>query len=262
MRKRSFLTAAAAVAVLATPAAAFAAPGGGQSTAPKLNAFNCVTDGAVYGPCNTTQPGTSGWVKNDATGNRDGYSLALTTAANTASAVSYVGANVVNTPVNGADLGHVAALSFMTSGYQGGGAPRISLVLSNGGVAYLDPEYCETAPDVNGWRLADFREPAYSGGADPTNCTIYTSFGVFTTGSWQPGEGPQISGEYTAFDWMNWAASNGGSAEPTVSQIILVQDSGPGTSYIDDLTLGTGPQTQPTAADHTVTFTAPPGQSK
>jgi hypothetical protein len=260
MRKGTIFVATAAVAALASPMAASAAPG--QSTAPKLVAFNCVSDGAIYGPCNTTQPGSSGWVKNDAPGNTDGYSLALTTAANTPGAVSYAGANVLNTPVNGARLGLVAALSFQTNGYQGGGAPRISLMLSNGGIAYLDPEYCQSAADPNGWRLADFREPSYTGGADPTNCTIYTNFGTFTTGPWQPGYGPQISGDYTAFDWMNWAASNGSSSnEPTVNQIILVQDSGPGTSYIDDLTLGTGPQTQPTAADHSVTFTAPPGRA-
>jgi hypothetical protein len=263
MRKGIIFVATAAVAALAFPTAASATPGGGQSTAPKLVAFNCVSEGAIYGPCNTTEPGSSGWVKNDATGDADGYSFALTTAANTADAVSYAGANVLNTPVNGASLGHVAALSFQTNGYQGGGSPRISLVLSNGGVAWLDPEYCQSTADVNGWRLADFRQPSYTGGADPTNCTIYTTFGTFTTGPWQSGYGPQIGGNYTAFDWMNWAAINGNiNNEPTVSQIILVQDSGPGTSYIDDLTLGTGPQTQPTLATSTAIFTAPPGQSK
>lgn len=260
--------------VLSSAATASAKPGGGNSTSPKLEFFNCASDGAIYGACDTNQPGSIDWIKGqDATGDTDGFSLAVTTNANdpggTAPAgVSYAGANVLNTPIQDQPLNTVDALSFQTKGFQGGGAPRISLILSggyiNGGTAFLDPEYCETSPDANGWRTADFREPSYDQGANATeaSCTIYTTFGTFTDGSWQPGEGPQIGGSYTAFDWMNWAASNGATNEPTVSQIVFVQDAGPGTSYNDNLVFGAGPVAQPVVATHTATFTAPPGQQK
>lgn len=278
MRKLFRLTALALGAcglVLTAAATASAKPGGGSSASPKLAFFNCASDGAIYGACDTNQPGSIDWVKGpDATGDSDGYSLAVTTDANNPggtppAGVSYAGANVLNTPIQGQTLDTVDALSFQTKGFQGGGAPRFSLILSggaiNGGTAFLDPEYCETAPDVNGWKTADFRQPSYDNGANGTegSCTIYTTFGTFTDGPWQPGEGPDISGDFTAFDWMNWAASNGGVNEPTVSQIVFVQDAGPGTSYNDNLTFGDGPVQQPvTGTVTTTTFTAPPGPQK
>jgi len=249
---------AVALAPVMTPAFA-------TNTTPKLHTFNCESQGAIYGPCDPTQPGSIGWVKGpDASGDNDGFSLAITTDANQPDSVSYAGANIVNSAIQGIELSHVDALSFETQGFQGGGAPRISLTLSggaiDGGTAYLDPQYCESRPDSNGWQLADFRQPQWN---TTDACTIYTTFGTFQSGPWQDGEGPQIDGTYTAFDWMNWAASNGAQNEPTVSQVTLVQDAGPGTSYVDDLQLGDGDVGQPvTGTVITTEFTAPPGQKK
>lgn len=239
MHKKSIVAASAAAAVVLFPAAASASPG--HSTAPKLEFFNCVTDGAAYGPCSTTQPGSADWVQTDAA---HGWSLALTTAANDPSAVSYVGENVLNVPVIGQTLADVTALGFDTTGFSGGGAPRLSLVMSDGNVVFLDPATCGISS--GDWTHADFRNIDPSAGFVPGSsvpCTINSSYGTFTSGV-DPRPGFDET-QYTAWNWLN-AASNGA----TIAQVLLVQDWGPGTSYNDNLTFDN------------VVISAQPGQAK
>ena len=246
MNKKAIIASGAMAAAVLLPVAASASPGG-TSTAPKLQFFNCVTDGAAYGPCNTTQPGSANWVKTDAA---HGFSLALTTAVNDSSAVSYAGENVLNVPVIGQTLAQVTALGFDTSGFSDGGAPRLSLVMDDGNVVWLDPSVCGTSVG-GGWTHADFRTAVKDAVYNPATdapCTINSTYGTFSSGVDPHPEDSIPATNFTAWNWLNEAALNAGNAH--IAQVLLVQDWGPGTSYNDNLTLDS------------VVISAQPGQAK
>jgi hypothetical protein len=112
-------------------------------------------------------------------------------------------------------------------GYVSGGAPRISIVFTDGTVAYLSGYYCDTV--IGGgdgtWSRADFT------GQTTTGCTFYDSVG----GVWES------DGTHTA--WQNFVAAN-----PTlkVDYGVVVQDesdTGPMRARIDRIAMQNHMQT-------------------
>jgi hypothetical protein len=61
---------------------------------------------------------------------------------------------------------------FSYKGAAAGGSPRVSVILTDGSVLYLDPAHCPTAANAAGWYTTDFFRTGAS-------CTIHTTWGVF-----------------------------------------------------------------------------------
>lgn len=121
---------------------------------------------------------------------------------------TYAGATVNN--VAGMDMNSVSQLSFDvdTHAYLGAGAPRISVGLDDGTYLYLSTEGCSfTGSTV--WQAAEFA-------ATGANCVFYTSKG-----------GPPQT-------WTAWTAD---LQDPTITGMALVQDEGPATAYVANVSL-------------------------
>ncbi len=114
--------------------------------------------------------------------------------------------------VSGMTMSQVSELSFMidTDHYMGAGAPRFSVILSDGVYLYPSAGDCFNAPIQHdtGWQTAEFVS-----GANP--CEIYGSTG-----------GPE--------SWSAWTAELG---DPTISNLIIVQDEGPASAYLANVSV-------------------------
>ncbi len=114
---------------------------------------------------------------------------------------TYSGATI-NT-VSGLTMSQITALSFMvdTSGYVGAGAPRFSIILSDGVTLFPSAGDCGVSHNPSGgWVTVNFM-----------TCPIYGS----SSGS------PQT--------WAQWTSALG---NPTIDAVYLVQDEGPGTAEL------------------------------
>jgi len=103
-------------------------------------------------------------------------------------------------------------------GYTGAGAPRFSIVLTDGKVLWPSAWYCGVQ-NPSDWQQVDFVNGS---------CTIYDSDGHAHNG------------------WSEVLSSHGSA---TIQNLFLILDEGPATSYVDDITVGVG--------DKTVTFGEP-----
>jgi hypothetical protein len=158
----------------------------------------------------------------DAPGSPAPKALRIETNANVAESSSYAGAVIRKSGMEGKALGDVSRISFKTKGYSGAGAPRLSMTLNNGTTAYLSSYYCSTDLAPTAWHKATFTA---SFAADPT-CTIYTSTA--------PGNAGYTS-DATSSAWEKLVAGEGPGIE--IRKIELVQDEGPGVTWVDDIRL-------------------------
>jgi hypothetical protein len=154
----------------------------------------------------------------DAPGSPAPKALRIETEQNTVKPYSYAGAAIRKSGMEGKALGDVNRISFKTKGYSGAGAPRLSMTLSNGTIAYLSSYHCSTDLTPTAWRKATFTA---SYAADPT-CTIYTG----TTG---------YTSDPTSSAWDKLVTGEGPGVE--IRQIELVQDEGPAVTWVDDIRL-------------------------
>lgn len=122
---------------------------------------------------------------------------------------TYSGATVNG--VKGLAMSQVRELSFMidTNGYMSGGAPRFSVILSDGVVLFPSAGDCFNLPisPHTGWQTAEFVS-----GTNP--CAIYGSTAGPTGG---------------AASWQAWTTFLG---DQTIVALYIVQDEGPATAYI------------------------------
>ncbi|MHB1505314.1 MAG: hypothetical protein ACYCVA_01340 [Sulfobacillus sp.] len=123
---------------------------------------------------------------------------------------TYAGATV--TGVTGLTMSEITQLSFMidTNHYMGAGAPRFSVILSDGVLLYPSAGDCFNRPIVKntGWLTAEFA-------AGSTPCMIYGSTG-----------GPAT--------WQQWTRTLG---NPTIDALYIIQDEGPATAYIANVSV-------------------------
>jgi hypothetical protein len=158
----------------------------------------------------------------DAPGSPAPNALRIETNANAAEPYSYAGAAIRKAPMTGKALGDVRQISFKTKGYSGAGAPRLSMTLSNGTVAYLSSYHCSTDLAPTAWHKATFTA---SFAADPS-CTIYTSTAPGNSG---------YTSDATSSAWKKLVAAEGPGVE--IRRLELVQDEGPGVTWVDDIRL-------------------------
>jgi hypothetical protein len=118
---------------------------------------------------------------------------------------------------------HNLSFEFLESGHVGAGAPRISVILSNGLVAYLAGFYCNQplAASNNTWGRADFTGSTTTSSAA---CRIWDSNGNF------------YDSTATQSAWSVFAAAH---SDLYVNQVIFVGDES-GHYAIDRLSLGAG----------------------
>ena len=209
IRKAVLVTAAAtAIGLLnvASGAGAFAHDPAGTANDPRLVPFRSVGDTATVG-FKSSPVG-------DAPGSPQPRALRLSTFEDTG--IAYAGVDPVNVAINGQAIADVNRLGFKTRGYNGAGAPRISVELSNGHIAYLASFHCNTVLSPTVWRKTQFTSNA-AGCAIFTNTTSYASTG-------------------TSSAWDQLVAGEGGGV--TINDIYLVQDEGPAIAWVDDLRFG------------------------
>lgn len=124
---------------------------------------------------------------------------------------TYSGATVNG--VSGLSMSDVTQLSFMidTGAYMGAGAPRFSVILSDGVTLFPSAGDCPLSANT-GWQTAIF--------VGPESCTIY--------GSESPGT---TSGSAT---WSEWSSFLG---DPTIVSMFIVQDEGPAQAYLANVSV-------------------------
>lgn len=121
------------------------------------------------------------------------------------------------------------AFDYLTTGYVGAGAPRISVELDQDGdgvgdlYAYLSAAYVTGGELSDGWATADFTHRTSTGVlfyvtdlVDPTSSTTFESDGTHSA-------------------WENFAAAYPGAR---VIDVDLVQDEAGKAAYVDRLTIG------------------------
>jgi hypothetical protein len=216
---RPFAAAAVAAGALAlTIAPSTAHDPAGTVNDPHLEPFTSPTANGTA----TALIGYADVAGGDAPGSPAPKALRIETNANVAEPYSYAGAAIRKSGMEGKALGDVKQISFKTKGYSGAGAPRLSMTLSNGTIAYLSSYYCSTDLPPTAWHKATFTA---SYAADPT-CTIYTSTA--------PGNAGYTS-DATSSAWKKLVAGEGSGVE--IRRIELVQDEGPGVTWVDDIRL-------------------------
>lgn len=145
----------------------------------------------------------------------DGFAILLQTNAQTEGG-GYAGIDIGN--ISGTTLGQMNYLGFtvnVTSNAYGhpafgAGAPRFSIILSNGVVLFADPFYCSdiSSTPLNTW--------AYFDVVTDSTCVVYTSSG-----------GP-----------LTWSQVLTDYGSVPISQLVIIQDDTPATLHIGVVVVG------------------------